>query len=327
MLSVDKNVGGFLERAFAEGRVGHAYIVVGEKQYLSGLLAECAMVVLNPAHKVDDGEVCHRIATGQHPDVISLPTDKVKSRISVADINLLVEESYKCPVDVSSGARVFLVDGSASVTGIGSDVWQNKLLKTLEEPTDGVFIFVGVTDLEGLLPTVRSRCQVLKRTHSTVAEVCDALHADGFDKRSCQIAAALSGGSVNEGRLILNDPDTFAACQAAIRFATQMTSTKNALAYVAPVVQAKNKVNEFLTFLQLLYRESIVSRVNGQLCLLTELRDEVRTISDNYTIDACRAAIEKIFSAKRALDGSANLQVTIDDLASAISEVKFRCRQ
>ena len=181
MLSVDKNVGGFLERAFAEGRVGHAYIVVGEKQYLSGLLAECAMVVLNPAHKVDDGEVCHRIATGQHPDVISLPTDKVKNRISVADINLLVEESYKRPVDVSSGARVFLVDGSASVAGIGSDVWQNKLLKTLEEPTDGVFIFVGVTDLEGLLPTVRSRCQVLKRTHSTVAEVCDALHADGFD--------------------------------------------------------------------------------------------------------------------------------------------------
>ena len=51
MLSVDKNVGGFLERAFAEGRVGHAYIVVGEKQYLSGLLAECAMVVLNPHTK------------------------------------------------------------------------------------------------------------------------------------------------------------------------------------------------------------------------------------------------------------------------------------
>ena len=94
MLTTDKNVGGYLERAFAEGRVGHAYIVVGDKQYLAGLLTECAVVVMSPTHRAEENEITNRVASGQHQDVIVLPTDKSKNKVSVADINMLVEESY-----------------------------------------------------------------------------------------------------------------------------------------------------------------------------------------------------------------------------------------
>lgn len=327
MLTVDPNVGGLLEQAFAEGHAGHAYIVVGEKQTIAALLRECATVTMNPKHVIDDGEICHRVVTGQHQDVICLPTDKSKNRISVADINMLVEESYKRPVDDSSVARVFTLDATNSVSGIGSELWQNKLLKTLEEPTDGVFIFIGVTDVESLLPTIRSRCQILRRSTLTISQVCDQLRNDGFDLRTCQIAASLSGGSVAEGKLVLNNPAVIAACERAILFARDMTGTKNALRYVSPVVQNKDTVYDFLRFLQVIYRESIVSRVSPNLCMLSEVSDEIAAVSTSYTIDACRGAIDKIAVAKRALDDGANLQVTIDELASAISEVKYRCRQ
>lgn len=327
MVNVDKNVGGYLQKVFAEGRAGHAYIVVGEKQHMAELLAQCAMAVMSPTHVDDGSEICRRVASGQHQDVICLPKDKGKNRLTVADINLLVEESFKKPVDDSSVARVFLVDGCNSVSGIGSDVWQNKLLKTLEEPTEGVYIFVGVTDSEALLPTVRSRCQVLRRESNTVAQVCQELRKDGFDLRTCQIAASLSSGSVAEGRLILNNPAVVNAAERAILFARDMTGTKNALRFVAPVVQNKDTVQEFLKFLQIVFRESIVARVLPSLCLLTDMSDEIQTVSANYTIEACRAAIDKVNVAKRALDGGANLQVTIDELASAILEVKYRCRQ
>ena len=327
MLKTDPNVGGLLQCAFAEGHVGHAYIVVGEKQSIPTLLRECATVVMNPSHTFDDSEICHRVVTGQHQDVISLPSDKAKNRLTVADINLLVEESYKRPVDDSSIARVFTLDATGSVSGQGCELWQNKLLKTLEEPTEGVFIFVGVTDAEGLLPTVRSRCQILRRSIHTVAQVCDELRADGFDLRTCQIAASVSGGSLAEGKLVLNNPAVIAACERAVLFARDMTGTKNALRYVSPVVQNKDTVYDFLRFLQVIYRESIVSRVSPDLCMLTAMSDEIAAVSANYTIDACRAALDKVSVAKRALDDGANLQVTIDELASAISEVKYRCRQ
>ena len=85
MLTTDKNVGGYLERAFAEGRVGHAYIVVGDKQYLAGLLTECAVVVMSPTHRAEENEITNRVASGQHQDVIVLPTDKSKNKVSVAD--------------------------------------------------------------------------------------------------------------------------------------------------------------------------------------------------------------------------------------------------
>ena len=188
-------------------------------------------------------------------------------------------------------------------------------------------IFIGVTDPEGLLPTIRSRCQILRRTTATVAEVYNALRADGFDSRACEIAAALSGGSVPEGKLVLNNPAVFNACERAILFARDMTSTKNALMYVAPVVQNKDNVYDFLRFLQVIFRESAVSRISPSLCLLPSMKDEIRTVSDNYTIDACRAALELIDVAKKRLDDGANLQVTIDELASSVLEVKYRCRQ
>ena len=199
--SFDKNIGAYLSTAFAEGRAVHAYIVVGEKQYLPSLLKECAIVTMCYNHVGDDCEACKKVKDASHQDVIRLPLDQSKARLSVADIAYLVEESYKRPVDASS-QRVFLVDASSSTSGIGSELWQNKLLKTLEEPTPNVYIFVGVTDAEALLPTVRSRCQVLKQTKFTVEQVRLALQEKSFNLVSCEMAAAMSGGSVNTGERI-----------------------------------------------------------------------------------------------------------------------------
>ncbi len=51
--------------------------------------------------------------------------------------------------------KVFIIDEAELLDGVG----QNTLLKTLEEPPAGTFIFLVTAHEDRLLPTIRSRCQ------------------------------------------------------------------------------------------------------------------------------------------------------------------------
>ncbi len=327
MTALDKNVGGYLQDAFNKGLVAHAYIVSGEKQYVSSLLKECALVTMCRSHRGDDGcESCKKVISGEHLDVLLLPGEGGKNRLTVGDIAYLTEESYRRPVD-NSEQRVFLLDATESVSGAGCELWQNKLLKTLEEPIDGVYIFIGVTDAESLLPTVRSRCQLLKQSKLSVKEVKEALLAKSFDVTSCEMAAAMSGGNVQMGERILSNKAVFDAYRLAIGIATEMTSTKVALRYASQMLALRENVNDCLGFLTLLFRESIVYRLSEQLCQLQRLRDTIDIICANYTLSAAESCIEQINSAKMRLDEGANVTIVTDRLLNTILEIRYLCRR
>lgn len=322
----DPQIGGYLRESFKRNLGAHAYIVVGEKQHLPDLLKECAYVALcRNRVGADTCESCAKIAENAHQDVISIPADTAKNRLTVADVGYLVEESFKRPVD-NSPCRVFLVNACNSVAGVGCEIWQNKLLKTLEEPMDGVYIFIGVTDAEGLLPTVRSRCQTLKQSKLTVAEVKRRLADQGFDERSCEMASAMSGGSVNAGELLLRNPAVFRAYEAALDTAENMTSTKNALRYASAAFDCRDCINDFLGFYTLLLRESVVYRINPSLRLLPSFTVNIDKICSNYTINGAIACIERINAAKRRLDDGANLSVTVDLLLNNLLQIRYLCR-
>ncbi|MCM1289705.1 MAG: hypothetical protein NC132_04265 [Corallococcus sp.] len=325
MMVLDENVGDILKKAFASNHAAHAYIVVGDKHQLYYLLKQCAAACMCKSHVYDGCEICNKIDLGIHQDVITFPRDTEKGRLTVADMVTLVDECYRRPVD-SGDVRVFLVDASNSVAGIGAEVWQNKLLKTLEEPTENVYIFIGVTDAESLLPTVRSRCQVLKQTKLSAESVCQALIAEGFERRFCEIAAAGSGGSIESGKRIMSDASIFSAFDNACDMAQNMTSTKNALNFVSQVLANKEYVSWFLFYLAALLRESVVYRLADGLCLFPCHEREIKNICQNYTVKAAEACIEIIDSAKRRLDDGGNLTVVVDQLASSILEVRYRCR-
>lgn len=320
------NVGLYLREAFAKGVAAHAYAVAGEKQYVKSLLKECATVAMCRSHAGDDCDACKKVARGEHLDVINLPTDTVKNKMTVGDVAYLVEESYRRPVD-DSKQRVFCIDATDSVSGVGCELWQNKLLKTLEEPMEGIYIFVGVTDFEALLPTVRSRCQLLKQTILAPNEVKQALLRNSFDMLSCEIAAAMSGGIVQRGEQILADRDLFDAYKLAMDVATEMTSTKVALKYAAQMLSLKSRIYDCLGFLTVLLRESVVYRLAPDLCLLPHLHNTIDKICTGYTLQAAEACIEKINSAKKQLDDGANVTVVTDKLLNTLLETRYICRR
>ena len=315
-----------LKNAFASGKASHAYIVVGEKPNIPALLNQCAQVVMCNTHTATDNcERCLKVAQGIHQDVISIPTDLTKNRITVADVSYLVDETYKRPVD-NSLSRVFLVNAVDSVAGIGCEIWQNKLLKTLEEPTAGCYIFIGVTDVESLLPTVRSRCQVLKQSKVSQSQIEQKLQSGGLDVLVCQMVAAMCGGSLSSAERLISNAQVVKSYQVALDTAENMTSTKNALPFAAQILEVKENIADFLGFYTLLLRESIVVRLADGLAQLPLFKDSIYKICQNYTISAAQDCIERLAQAKRQLDNGANITVTVDQLLLDLLQIRYSRR-
>ena len=133
---------------------------------------------------------CRRIARGVHADVLLIePGDT--GAIKIDQIREAIERTAYRPFE--GRRRVVIVDGADAVLAEA----QNALLKTLEEPP-GSSSFVLVTSRpDVLLPTVRSRCQLLRFGRLAPADIASVLMRDhGYASADAHAAASAADGSL-----------------------------------------------------------------------------------------------------------------------------------
>lgn len=103
-----------------------------------------------------------------HPDfcyVDAQTTQTAAHKISVEDVRMVTQFAMKSVL--KAPCKVILIHQADRMTPQA----QNALLKTLEAPPKQVYFFLTVTSVEGVLPTIRSRCQ---------KKVLPVLSFDGF---------------------------------------------------------------------------------------------------------------------------------------------------
>ncbi len=69
---------------------------------------------------------------------------------------LSLQEAFKTYSQINKN-RVYIIDGAECM----NDYASNALLKTLEEPENGIFAFLISSNINKVLPTIKSRCQIL----------------------------------------------------------------------------------------------------------------------------------------------------------------------
>lgn len=145
-----------LRRAHAKGRLAHAFLIVGSPEGDGRRLAEALVQLLfcdateKPCGACDG---CMRVARKDHPDVYWLEPMK-KSRIfSVDQIRELNANLGRTSYVGSWKAAILLFADRMKTEAM------NALLKTMEEPPGRTLLLLVTDQMQGLLPTIVSRCQ------------------------------------------------------------------------------------------------------------------------------------------------------------------------
>lgn len=187
-----------------DGRLAHGWLLTGRMgDGLEELAQALAGDLLCQTPATDGGacghcRACELLAAGTHPDLFRLAPLEDKTQISVGQVRELIGD-----LSLHSqmlGARVGLITPAEAMNAAAA----NALLKTLEEPPSGCFLFL-LSERPARLPaTIRSRCQrAVLRTPPTEAAL-RWLQARGLAGDAAALLEASQGAVFDTLRLAGN---------------------------------------------------------------------------------------------------------------------------
>jgi DNA polymerase-3 subunit gamma/tau len=194
-----------LRNAVAAGRLAHAYVFAGlrgtGKTSVARILAKCLNCEKGPiATPCNQCVSCNEIVEGRSLDVMELDA---ASRTGVDNIRELQEVVSYAPV--RDRYRVLIIDEAHML----SKAAFNALLKTLEEPPPRVVFILATTEIQRLLPTILSRCQVFEfhrvSTKNIAAHLRHIASTEGItvSDRTLERVARAGEGSVRDALSVL----------------------------------------------------------------------------------------------------------------------------
>ena len=150
----------FLQHAYEENKLAHSYLFVdaNEKQALNTAYWLACLFNCTGEQKPDGTcQNCRQIISENNPDVL-LVTPENKQSLGIDQVRLLKEELAKSPVQ--SSTRFFIIDEAQKLTLAAA----NALLNLLEEPVAPVVTILITNNTDQILPTIRSRTQIVNFT-------------------------------------------------------------------------------------------------------------------------------------------------------------------
>lgn len=204
--------------ALARDRLHHGWLLTGPRGVGKATLAwrfARAALALPPGDGLfatapgsldidDDHPVARRVAAGSEPGLLPIrrgiddKTGRLRAQIIVDEVRKLRDFFGLSATD--GGRRVVIVDAADEMNANAA----NGILKLLEEPPSGALLLLVAHRPGALLPTIRSRCRVLRLSPLAPDDLGRAVEqAMGEPIENPQALAELAGGSVGEAVRIL----------------------------------------------------------------------------------------------------------------------------
>jgi DNA polymerase-3 subunit delta' len=334
-LTGNEKVKDLLRRIKATQRIPNALLFagpegVGKKQFA----LELARSVI--CHSPNEGEPCESCTACLRSGQTNFPTsDKKEDYQSVnfsghPDLGFIVAHNKNILVDAirsleneanyrpsESEGRFFIIDDAHKM----NDAASNALLKTLEEPPPTTHIFLVTSKPDSMLSTIRSRCQTIRFSPLSSAEISVHLSKNDIHRgKEAELVAKLSDGSMS--RALVLEVDRFVAQRGKMLKVLEsalLTSDRLTLLKIAEEINdAKNKddFEDHLSILETLIRDAWVIAVGGRRERLVnvDIVDELERLARSGDSGVFPKWLHKIEEFRRSMRVNINKKIATNSL-------------
>jgi len=306
-----------LRRAVSSGRLAHAYLFEGPegigKRLMALALARAVFCIEGTG--CGSCSACRKVDHHNHPDLHILEPDGAS--IKIEQIRGIQKELSYRPLEAKK--KICLIDGADRMNPAAG----NSLLKTLEEPTGSALIILLTARPEGVLQTIRSRCQRLPFARLPKEMLQQVLvERLGVDATQGHVLAALSEGSFKKA--LGKDRELFIERRRTLLKALTALSPGSIIPIfdlAQELAEQKEHLAEILEMFQAFYRDLLLhkhGRPDEEL-VNTDLTEKIRRTAAQESVPALLQKIEAIAEVRRHLDRNVNRQLAMDVLLMRLS--------
>jgi DNA polymerase-3 subunit delta' len=189
---------------------------------------------------------------------------------------------------------------------------QNALLKTLEEAPARVVLLLTADSPDSLLPTIVSRCEVLRLRPLSADRLEKILLKRGLDGVEARLLARLSGGRLGQAIHLHEDPLILErrAELAEDLFKMLASTRRGRILYSEPFARDKDKLRETLLVWLSLWRDVLLAASGAELPMANpDLEPRLREIAARTGLAEARRCLSALEKALTGLDANLNTRL------------------
>lgn len=298
--------------------VRHAYLFTGPRGIGRRTLAIRLAQALNCSNPTSIGtpcfecRICSLINRMQHPDLSIVQAEHEGRTLKVDQIRLLQHELSLSPYDANYRVAILLRFEEASPSAA------NALLKTLEEPPPKVVLILSAESGEGLLPTIVSRCEVLRLRPLAVNEVNLGLtNKWNLPSEQANLFAHLSGGRPGYALRLRDEPGLLDKRNKWISDLQNMIPATRVerFEYAGNLAKDKDTLNEVLQVWLSFWRDVLVVSIEAPIPLTNlDQEEEIIRLSSQIHMNQSRQFLSRIEQTILRLSRNINPRLAIEEL-------------
>ena len=296
------NAYNIIEADKKSGSLSHAYLITcADESMLESYLIELSKLIVCDDYNTSKGtRTANLIEKKLHPDVSFYPKEK---KLSVANADEIIAQSVIKPLEIDK--RLFVMVKFEDLAQ-----YQNKLLKTLEEPPKNVILLMGTVNENAVLATVKSRSKILSIPLFSESQLISALSADCDDREKLQLAVSLSGGRMGEAMKYYSADYTEDLYELCVDIIKKMNKAGDVLSYAAKM---KNfAVNEVIAALKVVCGKVLANEKGFE------------DVAKTYKTAVVVGIIDRLGKLEKTVNFNANTAMVTDSVLFAVMEEKSR---
>ncbi len=318
-----KDILKYISSAVENNRVSHAYILNGErgsgKRMLANLFATTLLCESGNSEPCGKCHSCRQAESGNHPDIIRVTHEKPNS-ISVDDIRTQVNNT----VDIKpyqGPYKVYIIPQADMMTPQA----QNAILKTIEEPPAYAVFLLLTENAETLLPTINSRCVMLKLRNikDTLIKkyLMENLEIPDYKADMC---TAFAQGNMGRAIMLANSDHFNEIREEAVQLLKHISEMElsEIVAAVKNISVYKLEITDYLDIIMIWYRDVLLYKATKEIDKVV-FKDQLQSIKEQArksSYEGIELILESLEKAKARLKANVNFDLVMELLFLTIKE-------